>query len=168
MFVLGPGDTTVLVKMAPYLEKGRLVLVAGGRQVTCYSYVENLAAGMVLAAAHPAGAGETFILTDDTRIAVRELMTRISEALGYPPKFGSVPVPMARAGGWVLEMLWRLFGRRNPPPAHRYRVGIAARDTHFSCGKAKRVLGYRPAIPLDEGLRRMASWYHGWRAAAGG
>lgn len=157
--ILGPGDTTTFDKLAPYLERGRLVLIDKGRQTICYSYVENLAGGMLLAAARPEGAGETFIITDDLHISMRALMTAACEALDVAPRFGSVPALLARAGGWTLEMLWRLGRRPNPPPVHRYRVGIAARDFHFSCEKAKRMLGYQPRIPLDEGLARTASWY---------
>ncbi len=155
----GPGDTTVFVHLAPYLQRGKLVLINQGRQLTCYSYVENLAAGMVLAASSPEAAGETFILTDDIKITIRDLMEAICTALEIPLKLGSAPAWLARPAGWILEMLWKLARRPEAPPVHRYRANFAARDFHFSCQKAKNVLGYRPSVPLEEGLRRTVEWY---------
>ncbi len=156
----GPGDTTSFTQLADFLEKNRMMLVGGGRQLTCYSYAENLARGMIMAAAAPAGAGETFILTDDLKISMREYMTAMYRALGLPARFVSIPTPLARTAGWTLEMLWKLAGAKNSPPANRYRVGLVSRDFHFCCEKAKLVLGYHPEIPFEEGLNRTARWYH--------
>jgi nucleoside-diphosphate-sugar epimerase len=155
----GPGDTTAFIHLAPYLEKNKMLLVGGGAQLTCFSYSENLVKGMILAAAHPAAVGQTIIITDDLKISLRELMTAICKALGVPAKFGSVPTPVARTAGWFLELLWKLGRAKTPPLVHRYRVGLVAKDFHFSCEKAKRMLGYSPEIPLEEGLRRTAEWY---------
>ncbi|HUU01983.1 MAG TPA: NAD-dependent epimerase/dehydratase family protein [Myxococcota bacterium] len=155
----GPGDTTAFTQLAAFLEKSKMMLVGGGCQLTCYSYAENLVRGMIMAAASPAGAGETFILTDDLRISVRDYMTAVCRALGLPAEFTSIPAPLARAGGWTFEMLWKLAGAKNPPIVHRYRVGLVARDFHFCCEKAKRVLGYSPKIPFEEGLASTARWY---------
>jgi nucleoside-diphosphate-sugar epimerase len=158
-FIHGPGDTTVFVHLVPYLEKGKMMLIDRGRQLTCYSYVENLAAGMILAASKPEAVGETFILTDDIKITIRELMEAVCAALEVRPRFGSSPAWLARSVGWILEMLWKLARRPEAPPAHRYRANFAAKDFHFSCEKAKKMLGYRPTISLQEGLRRAVEWY---------
>jgi nucleoside-diphosphate-sugar epimerase len=158
-FIHGPGDTTVFVHLVPYLEGGKMMLLNRGRQLTCYSYVENLVEGMVLAASRPEAVGETFILTDDIKITIRELMEAMCAALEISPEFGSAPVWLARPVGWILEMLWKLARRPEPPPVHRYRANFAAKDFHFSCAKAKKVLGYRPSVPLQEGLRRTVEWY---------
>jgi nucleoside-diphosphate-sugar epimerase len=155
----GPGDTTVFIHLVPYLEQGRMMLINRGRQLTCYSYVENLVGGMVLAASRPEGVGETFILTDDIKITIRELMEAICAALEISPRFGSSPAWLARSAGWVLEMLWKLARRPQAPPVHRYRANFAARDFHFSCAKAKKVLGFQPAVPLQKGLNNAVRWY---------
>ena len=158
-FIHGPGDTTVFIHLVPYLEQGKLMLINRGRQLTCYSYVENLVGGMMLAASRPEAVGETFILTDDIKITMRELMEAVCAALEVPAKFGSSPAWLARSAGWILEILWKAARRPEAPPVHRYRANFAAKDFHFSCEKAKKVLGYRPAVPLQNGLNRAVRWY---------
>ncbi|RLB57965.1 MAG: hypothetical protein DRI34_06310 [Deltaproteobacteria bacterium] len=154
----GPGDTTAFVHLAPVLMKGSMPLVAGGRVLACYSDARNLVRGLVLAAG-PAGAGETFVITDDVRITLREYLEQVAAELGTEVRFYSVPRAVAQAGGVVLELLWKLAGSRRPPPVHRYRVGLVSRDFHFGCEKAKRLLGYRPVIDFARSIRDTARWY---------
>ena len=33
------------------------------------------------------------------------------------------------------------------------------RDSQADIGKAKRILGYQPVVPFEEGLRRTVDWY---------
>lgn len=155
----GPGDTTAFTKLASFLKKGRMPLVGSGRQLTCYSYAGNLVRGMIMAAAAPAGVGETFVLTDDIKISVRDYLSAVCRALAVPAWFLPIPAPLTAAAGWTLEKIWKLAGARNPPVVHRYRVGLVYRDFHFSCEKAKRVLAYRPETGFEQGLQSTADWY---------
>jgi nucleoside-diphosphate-sugar epimerase len=166
LVILGPEDTTAFVHMAPLLSKGRWTHVARGRTFLCYSYVENLVDGLILAGEKPEAAGEIFIITDDIKIRWREFISGIIKAFGVKERSLSVPAPLARVGGITLEALARLFGSKNSPPVNDYRTALVARDYHFSCAKAKRVLGYRPKVSLEEGLRRTVAWY--WDANENG
>ncbi|RME28440.1 MAG: NAD-dependent epimerase/dehydratase family protein [Deltaproteobacteria bacterium] len=155
----GPGDTTAFVKLAPVVERGRMPLVGGGRALVCYSDARNLARGLVLAATSPAVAGEVFIVTDDVRITLREYLQAVAAELGTDLRLVSVPGPVASAAAWTMELAWKLAGARRPPPLHRYRVGLFARDFHFGCEKAKRLLGWRPIIPFGQSIKDTANWY---------
>jgi nucleoside-diphosphate-sugar epimerase len=52
----------------------------------------------------------------------------------------------------VLERALRLARRRSPITYHQ--VVRATRSALFDCTRAERVLGWRPAVNVDEGLRR--------------
>jgi nucleoside-diphosphate-sugar epimerase len=161
--VLGPHDTTAFIHMAPLLEKGTWTHVGGGEPLVCYTYVDNLADGMLLAGTSPRGAGETFVLTDDLRLSWKELVSAVIAAFGVKERTISFPVPVARAVGLTLDMAFRMVGSGKPPPITDYRTALVARDCHFTCGKAKRVLGYRPDVGFEEGLRRTVEWYREWK-----
>jgi nucleoside-diphosphate-sugar epimerase len=50
------------------------------------------------------------------------------------------------------------------PPLHRRRVEFWTKSRAFSIEKARRLLGYAPAVDLDEGVARTAASYReaGW------
>ncbi|HOX46529.1 MAG TPA: NAD-dependent epimerase/dehydratase family protein [Myxococcota bacterium] len=161
--IFGPGDTTAFARMAPLLSRGLWVHVDGGRPLLCYSYVENLVAGLILAAGSPAAAGQTLILTDDVRLSWRELLGAVMRAFGARDRSLSVPGALLRASGEALERTFLRLGVRSAPPVTRYRAALVSRNCHFSCAKAKSVLGYRPEISFEEGIGRTVEWYRGWK-----
>ena len=160
LVVLGPEDTTVFVHMAPMLRKGRWTHVNGGRPLLCYSYVEDLVRGVVLAGVREEAAGQCLLITDDIKLRWREYIDALLRAFDQPDRSLSFPGPVAQLAGWTLETLWRLARAKNPPPVTRYRAALVRRDFHFGCEKAKRLLGYAPQVGFEEGLRRTVRWYH--------
>lgn len=160
--VFGPEDTTAFVHMAPLLEKGRWTHVQGGKPFLCYTYVSNLADGLLLAGTHEKAAGETFNITDDLQIRWKEFISAVIHAFQVRERATSFPVPVARAAGISLEAIFKLFRIKNPPPITDYRTALVSKDFHFSCKKAKRLLGYMPAVRFSEGLDRTVAWYRKW------
>ncbi|MEJ2502154.1 MAG: oxidoreductase, partial [Gemmatimonadota bacterium] len=45
------------------------------------------------------------------------------------------------------------------PPLHKRRVEFFIKPRAFTNAKARRELGFRPRVPLAEGVRRTAAWY---------
>ena len=50
------------------------------------------------------------------------------------------------------------------PPLFRRRAEMFSHMRAFDISKARRMLGYEPKVPLEEGLRRTGAWYrqHGY------
>ena len=161
--IFGPGDTTAFARMAPLLSRGLWVHADGGRSLLCYSYVENLVAGMILAAGSPAAVGQTLILTDDVKLSWRELLGEVMRAFGARDRSLSVPAVALRASAEVLERAFLGLGIASAPPVTRYRAALVSRDCHFSCARARSLVGYRPEVPFEEGIRRTVDWYRGWK-----
>jgi len=160
--VLGPEDTTAFIHMAPMLKKGRWTHVAGGKPLTCYSYVDNLVDGILLAGSRAEAVGEIFNITDDLRLSWKELISKLFEAFGVRERPMNFPVWVARLAGPLFEGVYKIVRSKTPPPITDYRTALVSDDFHFSCDKAKRLLGYRPSVPLEEGLRRTVEWYLEW------
>jgi len=157
--VWGPGDRTSLLKMAPLLEAGQMGYIGGGRKLGAFTYIENLAEGLFLAGIKPAAAGEAFILTDGVEVTWRSYFEKLTDELDVPkPKF-SVPPAIAWAIATVMEGIFKFFKIKARPPLTRYLVDHMRCDTHFSIRKARDLLGYNPAISMDEGMIRTAEWY---------
>lgn len=166
--VFGPEDTTAFVHMAPMLERGRWGHVAGGRPLLCYSYVDNLVSGMLLAGTHAKAAGETFILTDDLRLNWKQLISAVISAFGVKEGSFSAPASLARAAGIAMESIFMALGVKTPPPITHYRTALVSRDFHFSCDKAKKILGYSPHVGFEEGLAATIRWWKEFKRKSNG
>jgi len=162
--VWGPEDTTAFVHMAPLLEHGRWGHVSGGRTLLCYSYIDNLVSGLILAGFSEKARGNTFIITDDIKLTWKDLIAATISAFGARERTFSFPGIIARPVGVGMEMLWRFFGAKNPPPVTDYRTALVSKDFHFSCKKAKKLLGYEPMVDFEQGLTATIDWWRKNRA----
>lgn len=159
----GPEDRLSSAGLLGAIERRVPVLLDGGRSLISTSFIDDLVDGLVLTLDHPAAAGATFHLADDARLTWRDLVVAAGRALGVEPNLASTPRLLAEPLAAGLEALWTLLPLPGLPPVTRYRVRTATSDLHFSNARARAVLGWAPAVPLDEGLRRTVAWYRSAR-----
>jgi len=157
--VIRPGDvwgprsrpwTILPVEMA---KKGLFTVPRGG--VFSPVYVDNLVDGVVAAAERDEGAGQVFTITDGAGVPNEEFFGRYFRMLGKKgPRVlpRRVLTPIAAAVGLVS----RVRGEENEMNANA--VAYLSRRGTYSTEKARRVLGYAPAVGLDEGFRRTEAW----------
>lgn len=163
LFVYGPGDRKASAPMLAALAAGVPLLVGGGRALLSTSYVDNLIDGVMLALDHPAAVGEVFHLADDARLTWHELAVTMLRALGRSGRPRSAPRGLAAPAAALLEGLWSAAGRDDAPPLTRYRIRTATTDLHFSNAKARRVLGFRPAVGVEDGVAATVAWFRSER-----
>ncbi|HEU4699648.1 MAG TPA: NAD-dependent epimerase/dehydratase family protein [Gemmatimonadales bacterium] len=152
--VFGPGASPYLEHL-PHLGslKGDRYVVFGDGEVPLQlTYVENTVEALWLAATRPEAAGGTFTIIDDALPTQREFVARLAGLTGRPLAVRAIP----RAGAWVIgagvETLCRALGK-SPPTTRRLLLGKTTK-LRFDCSRAKEVLGWRPAVGWEEGLRR--------------
>lgn len=159
--VWGPGDTQLVPRIVERARTGRLRFVGGGGAVIDTTYVDDAAAAHLCAADRLApGApcsGRAYFISSGEPRAVREVVNAILAAAGLPAETRSVPLPLAVAAGGVAEAVWRVLRRHDDPPMTRFLARQLATDHWFDLSAARRDLGYRPAVGLDEGFRRLAA-----------
>ncbi len=157
--VVGPGDRTMLLKMKDMIRKGRLALINRGRAVGAFTYVENLADGLILAGSSPEAAGETFVITDGIEKSWYDYFFDLTCALNRPPPRYTIPGSMAWLAAVILENMYRLFFPDKRPPVTHYIVRHLTKDVHFSIKKAESILGFYPAVDWSESIHRTAKWF---------
>jgi nucleoside-diphosphate-sugar epimerase len=153
--VYGPRSRGWTTLPALMIKSGQMVLPNGGHGQINPVYVDNLADGVLLAAASADAAGEVFTISDGTAVEVGDFFAYYSRMLGKPrprtlPR--PVAVAVAGAGGRVMKAL----GRDTELSAGS--VAYIAKRGGYSIEKARRVLGYEPKVGLDEGMRRCEEW----------
>lgn len=158
--VWGPRDTNLIPRLLARADAGRLVMVGAGKNLVDMVYVENAADAHILAmdrlfAGSPV-AGSAYFITQGEPVNLWGWINRILVRLGRPPVKKHVSYPLAYAAGAVMETAYRLFGLDEEPPMTRFLAQQLAMPHHFDIGKARRELGYAPAVGADEGLERLA------------
>lgn len=127
--------TEVLIRWMERLEAGRAPLILGdGTQTMDFVYVDDVARANVLALASEVS-DEVFNVASGAETSLGELVATLGRVMGVQvaPEYGP---------------------ERSVNPVPRRLA---------STEKAERMLGFKAAVPLDEGLDRLVRW---WRAAS--
>ncbi len=114
--------------------RGEEIRISSGVQTREFNFVEDLADGFVRAALTPGLEGEVINLGCGEEVTIRELVEMIVDLLGNPvsPNFGALPHRPTE--------IWRMY---------------------CDPSKATKLLGWKPAHTLREGLIRTIDWYRG-------
>lgn len=150
----GPGDRLSIPGMVDALRRGLYAHVDGGGQKVCLAQVDNLCDGMVLAAQRDGASGEVYVIADDV-VTWRQFADAVADAFSVPRARRSVPLWLVTTLAVVMESVYRALALSGTPALTRYRASLFRGDLAFSAAKAQRELGWRPAVGLEEGMRRV-------------
>jgi nucleoside-diphosphate-sugar epimerase len=153
--VYGPASRPWVILPLEAIRRRSVVLPAMGRGLVSPVYVDDLVDGYVRAGREPAAAGQVITLTGPDSVETRAFFRHHFDWLGMRGPTG-VPTPVAVGLATVADRLYRLAGQANEatPAAVRY---MTRRGT-ISIERARELLGYEPAVSLDEGMRRTREW----------
>ncbi|MGV8965471.1 MAG: NAD-dependent epimerase/dehydratase family protein [Cellulomonas sp.] len=162
--VWGPGDTQLVARVVDRARTGRLPLLGSGAALIDTTYVDN-AADAIAAALVVAGAafGQAYVVTNGEPRPVRDLLAGICAAAGVPSPTWSVAPLLARAAGRLIEAVWAGHPGWGEPPMTRFLAEQLSTAHWFDQRRTRDVLGWTPAVTLDEGFARLAA---SWTGAA--
>lgn len=119
------------------IEERQPVIYGDGEQTRDFTYVANVVDGVLRAAEAPNAAGEVINVATGGRISLNQLLESMNGIVGTKI---NARYEAARAGD--------------------------VRDSQADIGKASRLLGYRPIVGLEEGLRATLDWCRASRGSA--
>ena len=106
------------------------VIYGDGEQTRDFTYVTNVVDGVIRSAETPGVGGQVFNVATNSRISLNQL----------------------------LETLKKIFGSSVTPIYKDARPGDV-RDSQADISKAEQLLGYKPIVGLEEGLRETVKWF---------
>jgi UDP-glucose 4-epimerase len=112
------------------LSDTRPIIYGDGEQTRDFTYVSNVVDANWKAATHPGAAGQVFNIGCGLQTSLNQLFSAIS----------------------------KIAGTKLKPDYQPLRDGDV-RHSVADISKARSLLDYSPAVPLDEGLRRVMNWY---------
>jgi UDP-glucose 4-epimerase len=115
------------------LENGEILVYGDGSQRRDLTYVDDAVAGFLLTAARDETSGRVYNLGGDGNVSLRELADVVTSAAG---------------AGKVTTI---------PFPPDRKSIDIG--DFYADWSAIERDLGWRPAVPVEEGIRRTLAYY---------
>lgn len=155
--VYGPGSTNWVLRPLERIKAGKMIYIDGGRGYCWHVYVDNLIDAVILAAESDKAAGEIFIISDgNNETTWREYFTKLAICAGCPTDAKNLPKFVAMTAGRAMYLLYKLFSIK--PVLTPMNVGILTSGAGVSIEKAKTILGYKPKVDLDEGMRRVGVW----------
>ena len=143
--VYGPGVKANFAAMMRWLKRGVPLPLGAIHNQRSLVALDNLVDLIVTCLTHPAAANQTFLVSDGEDLSTTQLLRRMGAALGKPARL--IPVPAS-----VLKLGAALVGR--PELAQRLCGSL-----QVDISKTRELLGWRPPVSVDEGLRRAAEGY---------
>ena len=151
-FVFGPGRNTFSGRVGVRVGPVAVRMGSGARIVPC-TYVDNCASAIAAAVAAPDADGQAFNVVDDHLPTAREMFHAYRQSVGRVPAV-TVPQWAIPAVAGAYEWCSRRSQGQFPPIVTRYRSAAQWKPLRFSNERAKRVLGWRPAVPFADALDR--------------
>jgi nucleoside-diphosphate-sugar epimerase len=111
-------------------EKTTPAIYGDGEQTRDFTFVTNVVDGVIRAAETPGVGGEVFNIATNKRISLNDLLATLN----------------------------RIFGTNIQPIYKDARAGDV-RDSQADISKAERLLGYKPIVGLEQGLRETVTWF---------
>ena len=153
--VYGPGSRPWIIAPLEAIAKNQFMLPAKGEGFFRPIYVDDLIRGIDLAVRHPAAAGEIFNLSCEGYITTKEYFAPHYQWLGKKgPMLVSTKVALAVSA--IASKVADLMGNLNE--ASPATVAQLATKSWFSIKKAERILGWKPEISFEEGIKRSHQW----------
>lgn len=158
-WIYGRRDHVSIPRVVQKLRERSARVVGPGDNRLNLVNARDVARGIVLAAESPRAVGQAYHLCSPGEITQREFFDFLSERLDLPRAGRRVPFGVAWSAASLLEFLFRTAGSKSPPPFTRRALLMISRPTRFSIAKAERELGWRPEIPVREGLEDALRWF---------
>jgi 2-alkyl-3-oxoalkanoate reductase len=160
--IWGPGDNHLIPRILARARAGSLRRIGNrDNRVDCV-YIDNAAAAHVLAADRLAPdapcAGKAYFISQGEPWPLWDLINRILHAAHLPAVTRSISPRLAYAAGWFLETVHGLLGLRSEPRMTRFLARELSTAHWFNIDAARRDLGYRPIVSIEEGLRRLEAY----------
>ena len=147
--VYGPYDDR-LIKMFRAAARGRFPQFGPGEGRRHMIFVADVARAGLRACLSPAAAGQEMILAGPRAVPLREILSILARELHRSSCGPRLPLWPMQALAAMTEDTCGVLGIK--PPIYRRRMDFYRNDAGFDCSHAFGVLGWKPAVDLDEDL----------------
>lgn len=156
----GPGQPPRQTLFFSMIKDGRFPMVGDGSNRRSMGYVDNLTQGILLAATHRRAAGEIFWIADEVPYSMNQIVETVGRVMRDDFSMAVKPskLRLPFLVGEVATLADRVLQGAGIYQQKIHVLSEMNKTIACSVDKAKRVLGYKPTIALEEGMRRSIRW----------
>jgi nucleoside-diphosphate-sugar epimerase len=148
--VCGAGANLFPPHVCKVIARNWVILFGDGRVPLPLTLIDNAVDALVRGATMPGVAGKAFNIVDDDILTQLDYLELLRKCRGGAPHVLRLPLSAYYAIGLLSEI--GAAARGKEPETTRYRIRCRNAHVRWDCSKAKRVLQWRPRLPLREGL----------------
>jgi dihydroflavonol-4-reductase len=160
--VYGPGDRDFLI-LFKNINKGFMPMVGRGAQKISIVYLDDLIAGIQLAAVKSEANGKLYNICGDEDATFADIANAIAAALGKRPLTLHIPLMGVE---WITRLSVLIARFTHKAALLNMDKLNEMKQPAWLCSnqKAKIQLGFSPRVGLEEGMEKTAAWYFekGW------
>ena len=145
--VYGPGVKANFATLMQAVQQGRPLALGSVNNRRSLVALDNLVDFIILCMTHKEAANQTFLVSDGNDLSTTELVRGLARAAGVSPRLLPVPV-------WALQAGAMLLGKED-------EVQRLCGSLQVDISKARNLLGWRPPVVVEEGLRRAVAGMSG-------
>ena len=151
----GPGSRPWIIAPLEAIAKNQFMLPAKGEGFFRPIYIDDLVRGIVMATSHPEAAGEIFNISCEGYMATKDYFAPHYQWLGKKgPMLVSTKFALRVSG--IASKVADLMGNLNE--ASPSTIMQLSTKSWFSIKKAERILGWKPEISFEDGMKSTHEW----------
>jgi nucleoside-diphosphate-sugar epimerase len=152
--IWGKGDPNILPAIIEAIKKGQMQFIGGGlhKIVTCN--VKNVCEALVLAEQSSSG-GSSYFITDGEQLVFKDFIQKYVGTQGIDVPDKSVSIRVAKIMATIMEFIWKTFRLKGHPPLYKAMVNTLGLEFITNDTKARRELGYKTFVTVEQGLSAM-------------
>jgi nucleoside-diphosphate-sugar epimerase len=156
----GPNQPRRQTLFFQMVRDGKAPIVGTGENLRSMSYIDNLCQGLLLAALTEKANGQTYWIADSRPYSMNEVINTIERLM--EKEFGQKCThKRMRLPGFASEIAKVADASLQALGIYHQKIHVLSemnKTIACSVNKAEKELGYRPAVALEEGMRRSLAW----------
>lgn len=156
--IYGPGSALWVHEVVRVLRAGGLPLIEGGRPFATLAYVDNVVDLLILVSRTPAAAGRIYNVNDGNGVTWRQYLHDVAEMIDARKPGFPLPGGVASVAGALMEGAALILKKVNRPMLTREAVRVLRCHASVPIDRARRELGYEPAVSYVQGLAEVRNY----------
>ena len=156
--LIGPEDTSLVPRILAANKKIGIPLFNNGKNIVDITCVENVAYACRLCIYTDGIDGEVFNISNGEPMEFKTILEKFLQAINEQPKYLTLPFNLVYSIAVLLENIYKKQNKTKEPPLTKYTVCTLGFSQTLNIEKAKKLLGYKTIIKLEDGIINYGKW----------